>query len=239
MIILDLSTKSLEMILGGAVGTELPYISSYCDLPFIDYVPIGQAGTSNGATAVTIVNVPENDATPRQLKALNVYQPNAADVSLTLQYRNTADGSPLKTIFTITLKFGESLHYIDTAGFFVIDKNGNRKSISHGNATETAIAQQSKPVAATLTNIYTVPAATNFKGRIIIANQSAVATAFRLSIAPLGAADATSQYIAYDTPIIGNDIYESPEINIPATAIVRVYNTLATCSFSLTGVEKS
>ena len=237
MIILDLSTKSLEMILGGAVGTELPFISSYCDLPFIDYVPIGQAGTSNGATAVTIVNVPENDATPRQLKALNVYQPNAADVSLTIQYRNTADGSPLKTIFTITLKFGESLHYIDTAGFFVIDKNGNRKSISPiTNLVETSKTAQSNPGATTLTDLYTVPAATRFIGRIITANRS-VATSLRIAVAPLGAADALTQYIAYDFPIAINDIYVGPEIELAATDKVRVYATLATLTFTLNGKE--
>lgn len=105
--------------------------------------------------------------------------------------------------------------------------------------TLVSVNKQSKPAVATLTDIYTVPGATNFTGKVIVANQSAVSTSFRISIAPLGVADATSQYIAYDTPIVGNDIYESPNFDLIATDVVRVYNTLATCSFTLTGLQKA
>ena len=97
----------------------------------------------------------------------------------------------------------------------------------------------SKPGAATLTDIYTVPASTNFTGRVMAANQSAVATTIRISIAPAGAADTASQYIAYDLPIVANDVYESPTFAVTATDVVRVYNTLATVSFNLTGLEKT
>lgn len=98
---------------------------------------------------------------------------------------------------------------------------------------------QSKPSATTLTALYTVPALTSAtSSTITVCNQSATATAFRISVAPAGAADATSQYLYYDVPINGNDTFAATiGITLATTDVVRVYNTLATCSFSLFGVE--
>ena len=101
------------------------------------------------------------------------------------------------------------------------------------------VAGQSDPSATTLTDAYTVPAAREFVGHVIVANRSATPTAFRISLAPNGAADANSQYIAYDVPIGANDVYTSPKFGIDATDKVRVYATLATLSFTVTGVEKT
>jgi hypothetical protein len=99
----------------------------------------------------------------------------------------------------------------------------------------TNIVKQSKPSAATLTTLYTVPGATSAMcSTITVCNQSATATAFRISIAPSGAADATSQYLYYDVAIAGNDTFAATiGFALAATDEVRVYNTLATLSFSL------
>lgn len=100
---------------------------------------------------------------------------------------------------------------------------------------------QVKPLATTLTDAYTVPAATSATvSTIVVANQSATATSFRISVAVAGAADTAKQYIAYDALINGNDIVTlTLGITLAATDVVRVYNTLATCSFNLFGVEVS
>lgn len=99
----------------------------------------------------------------------------------------------------------------------------------------TNTVKQSKPSAATLTDIYTVPAATSSMcSTITVCNQSATPTAFRISIAPSGAADTASQYIYYDVAIPGNDTFAATlGFPLATTDKVRVYNTLATCSFSL------
>lgn len=101
------------------------------------------------------------------------------------------------------------------------------------------ILGQSKPSAATLTDIYTVPGATSaIISTITVANQSATPTAFRISIAPAGAADASSQYIYYDISIAGNDTFAvTAGFGLATTDKIRVYNTLATLSFTVTGVE--
>lgn len=106
-------------------------------------------------------------------------------------------------------------------------------------ATANKVLGQSKPGATTLTALYTVPALTSaLSSTITVCNQSATPTSFRISVAPAGAADATSQYLYYDVAIAGNDTFAATiGITLNATDVVRVYNTLATCSFSLFGVE--
>lgn len=99
---------------------------------------------------------------------------------------------------------------------------------------------QSKPGAASLTDLYTVtfPALETTVSTITVCNQSATPTSFRVSVAPAGAADTPSQYLYYDVPIAGNDTFAATfGITLASTDVVRVYNTLATLSFSLFGVE--
>lgn len=106
-------------------------------------------------------------------------------------------------------------------------------------ATANKVLGQSKPGAATLTDLYTVPGATStVASTITVCNQSSVATSFRISVAPAGAADTASQYLYYDVAIAGNDTFAATiGITLATTDVVRVYNTLATLSFSLFGVE--
>ncbi len=98
---------------------------------------------------------------------------------------------------------------------------------------------QSKPGAASLTDTTAVPGASSWMiSTITICNQSAVATSFRISVAIAGAADTPAQYIAYDAPIDGNDtVVLTLGISMATTDLIRVYNTLATCSFNAFGVE--
>lgn len=98
---------------------------------------------------------------------------------------------------------------------------------------------QSAPAATTLTDIYTVGASTSaVVSSLVVANRSATATAFRVSVAPAGAGDATSQYLYYDIAIEGNDTFAATlGIGLATTDVVRVYATLATLTFSVFGVE--
>jgi hypothetical protein len=100
---------------------------------------------------------------------------------------------------------------------------------------------QSKPAATTLTDLYTVPALTQaIVSAITVANQSATATKFRISVAIAGAADTAAQYIAYDTDIEGNAVITfNIGLGMATTDKIRVYNTAATLSFNATGVEIS
>ncbi len=101
---------------------------------------------------------------------------------------------------------------------------------------------QLKPVATTLTDLYVVPVTTPATQTVIssldVCNQSATATSFRVSVAVAGAVDNTKQYHYYDAPIEGNETKPVLQgITLAATDVVRVYATLATLSFNMSGVQ--
>ncbi len=101
------------------------------------------------------------------------------------------------------------------------------------------ILGQSNPLAATPTDLYTVPSSTNTTvSTIFVANRSATATSFRISVADAGAADSNEQYLYYDVSIAGNDTFAATVgLALEATDKIRVYATLATLSFNAFGVE--
>jgi hypothetical protein len=100
---------------------------------------------------------------------------------------------------------------------------------------------QSNPLAATLTDAYTVPGATaTTVTSITVCNRSAVGTSFRVSVAVAGAADSNEQYIYYDVSIGGNDTFAATlGVTLGAADVVRVYATLATLSFNIYGIEEA
>lgn len=103
------------------------------------------------------------------------------------------------------------------------------------------ILGQVKPSATTLTDSYTVPSATStVVSSIVVTNQSATATAFRMSVAAAGAADTAKQYLYFDQPIAGNDTFIATiGVTLATTDVIRCYNTLATLSFNIFGTEIS
>jgi len=98
---------------------------------------------------------------------------------------------------------------------------------------------QRNPAAATLEVIYTVPADTEaVASTLTVSNRSAVATSFRVRVAPAGAADNDVHSIYHDIAISGNDTFAATlGFALATTDEVRVYATLATLTFSLFGTE--
>lgn len=101
------------------------------------------------------------------------------------------------------------------------------------------ILGQSAPAAATLTTAYTVAASTEaILSTVTVCNRSATATAFRIAVRPTGASIADEHYQAYDQDIAGNEtIILTLGFGLATTDIVSVYNTLATLSFTVGGME--
>lgn len=100
---------------------------------------------------------------------------------------------------------------------------------------------QASLAATTLTDLYTVPAATGTTiSSVVLCNRSATPTTFRLSVAQAGAADAVAQYLYYDVPLAGNDTYVATiGITLAATDKIRAYVGAATVSVTVFGVEVS
>jgi hypothetical protein len=98
---------------------------------------------------------------------------------------------------------------------------------------------QVKPAAATLTTLYTVPAATSAIVSVLtISNQSATADTVRVSVAPGGAADALTQYLVYGATVNGNDTLPlAYGLTLGATDVIRVYSANGTTAFHAYGVQ--
>lgn len=103
------------------------------------------------------------------------------------------------------------------------------------------VLAQVNPGATTLTDAYTVPAATStIVSSYVVANRSATATSFRFSVAVAGAADDNKQYLSFDTAIAGNETQTyTLGLTLATTDKLRVYATLATLSFNIFGMEKT
>ena len=93
------------------------------------------------------------------------------------------------------------------------------------------------PAAATLTDAYTVPANKRAVVAIVVANRAAAGRVYRLSIAPGGAADALTQYIAYDITLAAQTTDVWDEIPLAAGDVVRVYATTGDITFNVVAVE--
>jgi glucose-6-phosphate dehydrogenase assembly protein OpcA len=106
-------------------------------------------------------------------------------------------------------------------------------------ATTYKVLGTSSPSAITATNLYTVPSATStIVSTISVCNQAATVGTFRIAIRPAGATLAANHYIAYDTPIPGNDsIALTMGITLATTDIITVYASSSTMSFLAFGTE--
>jgi hypothetical protein len=106
-------------------------------------------------------------------------------------------------------------------------------------ATSYKVLGQSAPSATTETTLYTVPAATQtILSTLAVANRSATAATFRVSISVAGAATANKDYLTYDLSCDGNGfIAFTIGATVGATDVVRVYASSADLSFNLFGSE--
>ena len=99
---------------------------------------------------------------------------------------------------------------------------------------------QVAPAATTATDLYTVPASTSMVvSTLSVCNRGATNSTFRVSIRVAGAADATKQYLYYDTVAPKNDtVAATLGITLAATDVVTVYAGNANLSFQIFGQEK-
>ena len=107
-------------------------------------------------------------------------------------------------------------------------------------STTPKVLGQSQPTSASLTDLYTVPAATSATvSSIVICNTSGSTRAFRISIAVAGAADNIKQYLYYDVSIESGDTFIATiGATLAATDKIRVKTDSGnSLSFSAFGIE--
>lgn len=104
--------------------------------------------------------------------------------------------------------------------------------------TAYRVLGQAKPAAATLTTLYTVPAATNAVASTLSICNLGVSTTVRVAVRPAGAAIADQHYIVYDSSVNQYDaLFLTIGITLAATDVVSVFAGTATVSFNLSGAE--
>lgn len=97
---------------------------------------------------------------------------------------------------------------------------------------------QSSPAAATLTSLYTVPAATSAVSSTLTVCNYGVTTTFRVAVRPAGASIANQHYILYEVAINSNDtLFFTLGLSLATTDVVSVYAGTATVSFNLYGTQ--
>ncbi len=131
MIILQNTTDTLQVSLGGAVTTnQLPIFASYRDITSTGFAPGRNVINTNGSSDVNAVGAPAA-STQRIIDFLSIYNNDTATATTTVKY--DANGTEYK-LFVTSLSVGEKLEYQEGAGFRVFANSGAIKtSLSQGN----------------------------------------------------------------------------------------------------------
>jgi hypothetical protein len=99
---------------------------------------------------------------------------------------------------------------------------------------------QLAPSVTTLTDLYTVPAATSAVCSTLVVCNRGVSTTFRIAVRPTGASILDQHYLVYDATVNQYDsVFLTLGVTLAATDVVSVYAGTSTCSFSLFGSELS
>jgi len=119
LLILDATTKSIEVAMSGAAATTNPdFTAAWADDTGSAFTEGASDGALNGTSAVTLVAAP-GASTRRVIKSITIENKDTAAVTLTISYNNNAT---LRTIAKVTLNVGDTW---TTDGTF--DTNGSFK----------------------------------------------------------------------------------------------------------------
>jgi hypothetical protein len=134
--ILDATTKKLEILLSGAVTVnQLPFQCEWIDVDAAN-VPGTNGLVTNGATPVDLVPSPSG-TNKRIVKAINIYNADTVAAQVTVRFN---DNATLRTLKLCTLAVGDTLHWAVEDGWEVTDSSGNKKNnVNTGNWIKTTV----------------------------------------------------------------------------------------------------
>ena len=134
MIRLDRTTRTLGIVLGGAVATnQLNVIvsgiergpsSASTQVPVIGFT---QIATTNGATDVTICAAPGVTGRVREIESIYFRNRDTAAVTVSIEYD---DNGTDYVLYSATLAVGDFVAYSYNSGWQLFDTNGNAKTLS-------------------------------------------------------------------------------------------------------------
>lgn len=134
---LDATTRSLQILLGGAITTnQLPVVCSWTDTTTTTVTPGTTRSISNNTTAVTVVAAPAA-STQRQVQTINVYNNDTVAATVTVRLN---DNGTFAILAKATLQAGESLTYEAKEGWQVLN---NSKALPTGGTANQVLVKQS------------------------------------------------------------------------------------------------
>jgi hypothetical protein len=137
VIVLDATTKSLEVKLAGAITTsQLPIVASFADVTSTTFVSGASQTATNSTTAVTAVAAP-GASTQRHLKSLFIRNSDTASATVTVQIN---DNGTLRILAVVALATLDILTYEDGAGFRIFDSSGAMKFLVGAATSATQLA---------------------------------------------------------------------------------------------------
>ena len=105
-------------------------------------------------------------------------------------------------------------------------------------STQTSmIFGQNKPDAGIQTNLFTVSSLHQAQVSIFVANQGEEYDRFTIALVPNSVSVQPENYLAYNTPLIGNGVIAFSGIYINEGDQVLVSSTEGNCSFTATGMD--
>jgi hypothetical protein len=134
MIILNATTKLLEISVDSAPSVNIDWVSNWIDMGQASFVPMAYSGALGPLlTSDVVVPAPISNH-QHQLKYLSIYNSDSTALTFNVFYN---DNGTLRTITKITLDSGDTLRYIDSDGFSVLLSNGAIKTGVVGPAGAT------------------------------------------------------------------------------------------------------
>lgn len=120
--ILDSTTRSLEVVLSGAITTTQPKcITAWSDITASAYAPGETVASTNSTTAVTLVAAPAA-STQRKITTLNIFNADTVSATVTVRYN---DNGTVYNLISIAVPSGYTLFWTDVEGWKVISGAGS------------------------------------------------------------------------------------------------------------------
>lgn len=134
MFILDTVTRTLEVVLAGAItANQLQCVADFVDGTPTTFTPGCNPTNTNSTTAVTLVPAPAA-STQRQVKCISIRNRDTAPATVTLSLN---DNGTKYERFKSILSIGDTLVWTDTEGWSQFDTSGNAKCGLTGPAGAT------------------------------------------------------------------------------------------------------
>lgn len=116
--ILDTTTRSIEVILAGVITTnQLNVTAEWVDMTASATTGGTTTANTNNTTPVTIVTSPAAN-TQRRILGISIYNADTVAATVIVRYNDNATIYP---IIKITLPVGYTLQYTDTYGWYTLD----------------------------------------------------------------------------------------------------------------------